>query len=91
MNTDNDRKNDLAQRPLSFTEAVFLADNLETIDNFVIFREGTSKQPHRFCFARDWRQQTQNPPSAPNQIEIYKGRKIQQELEEKGEAEAITC
>ena len=45
----------------------------------------------RFCFAHDWRQQTQNPPSASNQIEIYKGRKIQQELEEKGEAEAITC
>ena len=34
MNTDNGRKTDLAQRPLSFTEAVFLADNLETIDYF---------------------------------------------------------
>lgn len=32
MNTKKDRQTDLTKRPLSFTEAAFLADNLETIE-----------------------------------------------------------
>ena len=51
MNTDNGRKTDLAQRPLSFTEAVFLADNLETIDYFRDLQRRNKQQPHNVTYA----------------------------------------
>ena len=44
MKRTDDIRTDLAKRPLSFTEAAFLADNLETIEYYRDLQRNSRKQ-----------------------------------------------
>lgn len=44
MKRTDDIRTDLTKRPLSFTEAVFLADNLETVEYYRTLQRSSQKQ-----------------------------------------------